>query len=66
MAITTMPTSNDLRRSAASLVCLVAGVLFGLISVFSNSRAACAFWVALALVLTFVSGLLAARGRTRR
>ena len=66
MAITTMPTSNDLRRIAVSVVCLIAGMLFGLISVYSNTRAACAFWVALALVLTFVSGFLAARGRTRR
>jgi hypothetical protein len=66
MAITAESTSNDLRRSAVSLVCLIAGVLFGLISVYSNSRTACACWVALALVLTFVSGLLAARGRTRR
>lgn len=66
MAITTVSTSNDLRRFAVSVACLMAGVLFGLISIYSNTRAACAVWVGLALVLTFVSGLLATRGRARR
>ncbi len=66
MAITNVQTSDDLRRIAVSLVCLIPGVLFELISVYSHTRTACASWVALALVLTFVSGLLAARRRTRR
>jgi hypothetical protein len=45
-------------RMGVSVACLVAGALFGLVSVLSNSRAACAAWVLLALVLTFVSGLV--------
>lgn len=57
---------RELRRIAGSVVCLLAGVLFGLISVYSGTRAGCAFWVALALAVTFMSGLRTAQVRTRR
>lgn len=56
---TTRPlTSSEHRRVGGSVVCLVAAALFGLLSVYSDSRASCALWVVVALVLTFVSGLL--------
>ncbi len=45
-------------RIAVSLACLAAGALFGLLSVYSDSRPSCALWVAGALALAFVSGLL--------
>lgn len=66
MTITTMPRPSDMRRIAGSVIPLLAGVLFGLISVYSNTRAGCAFWVTLALIATFASGVLAAHVRTRQ
>lgn len=65
MSIMTVPPTSSLPRIAVSVVCLIAGVLFGLISVYSDTRAACAVWVSLALVFTFAAGLLTTRGRTR-
>lgn len=65
MTFITMPQPSDLRRIAGSVILLLAGVLFGLISVYSNTRAGCAFWVTFALAVTFVSGVLAAQVRTR-
>lgn len=66
MTITTVPRPSDMRRIAGSVILLLAGVLFGLISVYSNTRAGCALWVALALAFTFGSGLLAEQVRMRR
>jgi len=66
MTITTVPRRSDIRRIAGSVILLLAGVLFGLISVYSNTRAGCALWVALALAFTFGSGLLAEQVRMRR
>ncbi len=58
MATETHLTSTAVRRSAVSMILLAAGALFGLLSVYSDSRASCALWVTVALVFTFVSGLL--------
>lgn len=58
MTTTTPLTSRATQRTAVSLTCLVAGALFGLLSVYSNTRASCALWVTIALVLIFASGLL--------
>ncbi len=66
MTITTLPRPSDMRRISGSVILLLAGVLFGLISVYSNTRAGCAFWVALALTATFPAGVLAAHVRTTR
>lgn len=49
-------TSKVNRRSA--VVCLVGGALFGLLSVYSDTRVSCALWIVVALALVFVSGLL--------
>lgn len=57
MTTETKPTSTA-ARSVVGMVLLAAGALFGLVSVYSDSRAACALWVTVALVLTFGSGLL--------
>jgi len=66
MAVTTVPhTSRKRGPTAGGLVCLLAGVLFGLLSVYSNSRATCALWVLAALSVTFVSGLLLRPKRSR-
>ncbi len=40
------------------VICLLAGALFGLMSVYSNSRETCAVWVLVALAFAFVAGLL--------
>ncbi len=58
MTTETHLTSTAVRRSAVSMTLLAAGALFGLLSVYSDSRASCALWVTVALVLTLVSGLL--------
>lgn len=44
-------------RAGAPWACLVAGVVCAVVSVYSDSRAACAAWVAAALVLVLVAGL---------
>lgn len=66
MTTMTTLTSKANRRTAVSVACLVAGALFGLLSVYSNARASCALWVVVALALTFVSGLLFGSGRRTR
>lgn len=43
----------------------VAGDAFGLLPVYSDSRAACALWVVIALPLTFVAGLIFPSPRER-
>ncbi len=58
MTSTTSLAARANGRIAVSLACLAAGALFGLLSVNSDSRASCALWVAVALALAFVSGLL--------
>lgn len=65
MTTTTPLTPRAGWRTAASVTCLVVGVLFGLLSVFATSRASCALWVAIAVVLVFVSGVLVGSGRRR-
>jgi len=57
MTTETQPTSTA-TRSVVGVILLAAGALFGLVSVYSDTRASCALWVAVALVVTFVSGLL--------
>ncbi len=54
------------RRTAVAALCLVAGALFGLLSVFSDTRASCALWVVVALTLVFVSGLIFGARRPTR
>lgn len=44
-------------RAGAPWACLVAGVACAVVSVYSDSRAACVAWVAAALVLVLVAGL---------
>lgn len=58
MAMITRSRSNLDQRRAVALGCLIAGVLFGLLSVYSDTRASCAIWVVVALALVFASGLL--------
>lgn len=65
MTTTTPLTSRMRLRTGISAACLAAGALFGLLSVYSGSRASCALWVTVALILTFVSGLLFQPGRRK-
>lgn len=64
MATTTSPSSMLRRRSAGGAVCLLAGVVFGVLSVYSNSRAICALWVCVAVFSALISGLFI--GSTQR
>jgi len=43
-------------------ICLVAGVVCGAVSVFSDSRLACAVWVILAMGFTSLAGLVCGSG----
>jgi hypothetical protein len=65
MTSTTSLAARANGRIAVSLACLAAGALFGLLSVYSDSRASCALWVAVALALALVSGLLFPSRRPR-
>ncbi len=58
MAATAPHASRKRASTSAGVICLLAGALFGLLSVYSNSRATCALWVLVALAFTFVAGLL--------
>lgn len=58
MTATTPNASRKRESTGLGVVCLLAGAGFGLLSVFSNSRATCALWVLVALACTFVAGLL--------
>lgn len=64
MATTTLSLSTLRWHSVIGAVCFLAGVAFGALSVYSNSRALCALWVAVALVFALTSGLVI--GATRR
>ncbi len=58
MPTTSGQVSREHRSVGVSAACLVMGALFGLLSVYSDSRASCALWVVIALLFTFVAGLL--------
>ncbi len=58
MAVTASHASRKRESTGLGVMCLLAGVVFGLLSVYSNSRATCAVWVLVALACTFVAGLL--------
>ncbi len=58
MAATAPPASRKRESTRFGAICLLAGVVFGLLSVYSDSRATCALWVLVALAYTFVAGLL--------
>jgi len=45
-------------RASVTAICPVAGVVCGAVSVFSDSRLACAVWVILAMVATSLAGLV--------
>lgn len=53
-------------RAGASWACLVAGIICGAVSVYSDSRAACAVWVTAALVLMMMAGVAIGRWCSRR
>lgn len=66
MTITTTPRPSDVRRIAGTVILLLAGVLFGLISVYSKHPRRLRALGCARLIATFASGLLAAHVRTRR
>lgn len=66
MATITPLTSELDRRPAIAALCLVAGALFGILSVLSDTRASCALWVVVALALVFASGLVFGARRPKR
>lgn len=45
-------------RACVGAVCLVAGIVCGAVSVYSDSRLACAVWVIAAMVFTSLAGLV--------
>jgi len=58
MAATAPHVSRTRSSTSVGVICLLAGALFGLMSVYSNSRETCAVWVLVALAFAFVAGLL--------
>lgn len=59
MAMTRPPQRYRINlRPTGVGICLVAGILCGAVSVYSDSRVACALWVVAALVLTLLAGLV--------
>jgi len=54
----TPPRYPTVLRASVTAICLVAGVVCGAVSVFSDSRLACAVWVILAMVFTSLAGLV--------
>lgn len=44
-------------RACVAAICLVAGIICGAVSVFSDSRLACAVWVVAAMVFASLAGL---------
>ena len=58
MAATAPHASRKRVSTGIGVSCLLAGAGFGLLSVYSNTRATCALWVLVALAFMFVAGLL--------
>ena len=54
---------GSLRAAAVAVLLLAAGVTFAVVSVYSNTRGACATWVALAVIFTLAAGLVAPHNR---
>lgn len=44
--------------AGVGVTCLIAGIACGAVSVYSDSRLACAVWVIAAMVLTSIAGLV--------
>lgn len=64
MAATAPHVSRTRSSTSVGVICLLAGALFGLMSVYSNSRETCAVWVLVALVFAFAAGFLFRPART--
>ena len=58
IAATAPHVSRTRSSTSVGVICLLAGALFGLMSVYSNSRETCAVWVLVALVFAFAAGFL--------
>ncbi len=52
-------------RASVGVTCLIAGIACGAVSVYSDSRLACAVWVIAAMAFTSLAGLVLGSSKRR-